>query len=255
MNKIFSILVAFVMLTTFAYSVPKLEIEGGTTYDWGRVKPEDNPLKATVKLWNRGDTELHIPNVKPGCGCTTAPLDTNYVAPGKYATLQITLNISSTQGPTSKAITIYTNEPGKETTILYLKANIVRPINMFPNNLFFNRLIVNETGTAKINLQNNTQTNINFNKIVVSDPRIKLNIKEGMLIKPNETFTIEATLTPDVPGKLNFNISIITDNKEIPTIDIRGWGNVIDKNNAQSAPVQLNNNNAPVKPNINVETK
>lgn len=65
----------FVFAASLAFAQPKISIQGGDTQDWGKVKPKDSPLKASIKITNEGSEELKISDVRPGCGCTTAPLD------------------------------------------------------------------------------------------------------------------------------------------------------------------------------------
>ena len=45
---------------SFAYAQPKLTIIGGDTHDWGKVKPKDDPLKATIKIKNEEIGRAHV---------------------------------------------------------------------------------------------------------------------------------------------------------------------------------------------------
>lgn len=222
----FLFLICFINLT---FAGPKLEIEGGNTYDWGIVKPDQSPLKAKIKLWNKGDEQLEIKNVKPGCGCTTAPLDKNLLQPGEYATLDVSLNITSYNGDVTKSISIYTNEENNDHVVLFIKANVSRPVNVFPTYLAFSRLMVGEESSAKVVLTNNTDKPIKVNKITISDERIKLSLKNGDILQPKQPLSVDAFYKPDAPGRLDFNVVIETDSKEADKIEIRGWGNIIQK--------------------------
>ncbi len=221
--------VLFFCAINIALAGPKLEIEGGNTYDWGIVKPDQSPLKAKIKLWNKGDATLEIKNVKPGCGCTTAPLDKNILQPGEYATLDVSLNISSYNGDVTKSISIFTNQEENDHVVLFIKANVARPVNVFPTYLAFSRLFVGEESTAKVVLTNNTEKPIKVNDIKISDQRIKLSLKNGDILAPKQPVSVDAFFTPDAPGRLDFNVVIETDSKEANKIEIRGWGNIINK--------------------------
>ncbi len=228
MKKFISLFVTFIFSFGLMFGGPILEIEGGNTYDWGNTKPEQAPLKADIKLWNKGDEVLQIKNVKPGCGCTTAPLDTNMVAPGKYATLKVSLNSGSYSGAVTKSISIFTNEEKDDHKLLFIKTNVVRPLAVFPTYITFNKAIVGQESEASVLLTNNTKGDIKINKVTISNSEIKSNIKEGQIIKANEQTKLEFKVIPDKVGRLDFNVKIDTDNKEAPTLDLRGWGNVID---------------------------
>ncbi len=230
-----------VMLILFGYigvmAQPKLEIEGGTTYDWGNVTPEQNPLKASVKLYNKGNQMLEIKRVKPGCGCTTAPLDTNLIEPGKYATLDITLNVSTFDGPVTKSISIFTNEP-EDRTLLMIKANVMRPITVFPKFLSFPKLFLNEESVGKVVITNNTDHPVTVTEVLATarviagtvdgEATMNINIVAGTVIKPKQPYSLEATLLPKAAGRLSSKVTLKTDSKEVPLIEVSGWGNIVD---------------------------
>lgn len=240
-NKFIISLAIFALMITSAFAQPKFDIEGGFTYDWGKVKPADSPLKAKVKFMNRGTDTLKITEVKPGCGCTTAPLDKNNIEPGGFATLDVTLNVGSNTGDVTKSITIKTNDPEKSMTSLMLKANVFVPITIFPRYLSFNKLYTNEETIAKVVITNNIDKPIKFTKIVSEPANMVINLKEGYVLKPKESLPLEAKITPDQPGRLSAKVTITTDNGEMQTFDITGWGNIVTKE--EMAPTQLNNTN------------
>ncbi|HRP02905.1 MAG TPA: DUF1573 domain-containing protein [Candidatus Kapabacteria bacterium] len=230
MKRLISFLAVLVLASTYMLAGPKLEIEGGNTYDWGNTKPEQSPLKADIKLWNKGDEVLHIKNVKPGCGCTTAPLDTNIIAPGKYATLKVSLNSGSYSGAVTKSISIFTDQADNDHQLLFIKTNVVRPITIFPSYITFNKAEVGHETEASVLVTNNTKEDIKLGHISISDPLVKTNISEGQVLKPNEQTKLEFKVTPDKPGRIDFSVKIDTDCKESPVLSLRGWGNVIDAN-------------------------
>lgn len=233
LTKLTFVLFAFFVASAFAQ--PKIDIDGGFTYDWGKIKPSDSPLKAKIKILNRGNEILKISEVKPGCGCTTAPLDKNDIEPNGFATLDVTLNVGSNTGDVAKSITIKCNDPEKGTTSLMLKANVFVPVTIFPRYLSFNKLYANEETIAKVILTNNIDKPIKFTKITSEPAELAINIKEGLVLKPKESLPIEAKINPSQPGRLAAKITIETDNKEMPTIEITGWGNIVTKES--DAPV------------------
>lgn len=242
--RLFSaVLIFFAFGFSTLLAQPKLEIEGGNTYDWGKVTPEQNPLKASIKLYNNGDKTLEIKRVKPGCGCTTAPLDTNIIDPGKFATLDVTLNVSTYDGPVTKSISIFTNEP-EERTMLMIKANVMRPITVFPKFLSFPKLFVNEESVGKVVITNNTDNPVKVTGVEVSarvvagakdgEANMTVNVKAGDIINPKEAFPVEAKLVAKSTGRLSSSVKIQTDSKEMGLIEISGWGSIIDPVETQS---------------------
>jgi hypothetical protein len=214
-------------------SQPKLEIEGGDTYNWGNVNAETNEqVKAKVKIYNKGKRDtLVIYEVKPGCGCTTAPLDKNKIEPGGFATLDITLNVGSYNGDVHKTITIKTNDPENMTKIYNLKANVKRVISLFPKYMSFTNLAVGKEGIGKVVMLNATDKDIKILDINVEPAGLKLNINKGDIIPANGSITIEGKYTHNTLGRFTGSIKIKTDHEQATRVAIQVYGNTAEKEN------------------------
>ncbi|MBX3043743.1 MAG: DUF1573 domain-containing protein [Candidatus Kapabacteria bacterium] len=229
--SIVALMAAFISLS----AQPKLFIENNSVHDWGNVKPEQGVLKGDIKLHNKGDKTLEIKRVKPGCGCTTDSLDTDIIAPGKFATLRVNLNISGYQGNTVKSVRISSNDPEKPEQNLLLKCNVVVHVGTAPKYLGFNRLIVDEESSTRSVITNNTDKPIkiiNFSLRMASkdiDPtELKHNIRRNTIIEPKASYTVEMKYKPKKTGRLQSTLTIQTDSKESPTIELPIWGNIIE---------------------------
>ncbi|HDS01855.1 MAG TPA: DUF1573 domain-containing protein, partial [candidate division Zixibacteria bacterium] len=60
----------------------------------------------TYPIVNRGNDTLRITKVRPGCGCTVAPLDKSNIAPGDTAYLDMYFDSKRLTGLVKKGITI-----------------------------------------------------------------------------------------------------------------------------------------------------
>ncbi|MFH1051136.1 MAG: DUF1573 domain-containing protein [bacterium] len=220
---IFSILFSIV-LTLRLTAQPKIEFEGGNTYNWGKVKPKDSPLKAKVKLWNKGTDTLIIKEVKPGCGCTTAPLDKSIIPPKKYATLDITLKIDGSSGLVNKDIKIYSNAPNS-VEYYYINADVFREITTVDESYFnYGSISQGQDVTKEVRIKNNSNKPIKIRKIEDKPDYCKLNIKEGSVIPPNGILTIKATVNVHAPGYFAYCLKITTSVSKIPDLYISAWG-------------------------------
>ncbi|HOK15060.1 MAG TPA: DUF1573 domain-containing protein [Candidatus Kapabacteria bacterium] len=228
MRRLLGLFVAFIGLSVVAYSQPKLEMYPPNEYNWGKVKSTDNPLKATVKIYNHGNEELHIVNVKPGCGCTTAPLDKKILPPGDSANLDITLNITGYSDNVVKSIMIESTDPEKKSFYYYIKANVFRPIVVVPQYIPFNELYYMQEASSKVMLKNNTDAPIKILDIKTNPESLKINLKANDVLKPKSETPLEVKFTPTQIGVNSIRVSITTDNEESKTIDINGWGSAID---------------------------
>lgn len=192
---------------------PKIEIIGGNSYDWGKVKRTDGPLTAKIQVKNVGNDDLKIHSVKPGCGCTTAPISKDLLKPGESTTIDVTLNISKQSGRVNKGIAITSNDPKNDKLNYMLKAEVIVPLTVFPKSLNFGNFDAGTETISKIVLTNNSDKKIKILGINGAED-IKLNIKEGTIINPKENFTIEAKLNAKMSGVLNKKITIINDSED-----------------------------------------
>jgi len=211
---------------SFAYAQPKLTIIGGDTHDWGKVKPKDDPLKATIKIKNEGNELLKISDVRPGCGCTTAPLDKKELNPGEIASMDVTLKLGATSGMMTKSITINSNDPQNATKVLYLKADVVRPIQILPTQYFsFGEMTVGTKSEAKLIIKNTSTQDI-----VLSDfeslAGITLNLTKPTTIPGGGEVELIAKVTPNDKGYFNGVVKMKTNHPDYASLDIIAYGNV-----------------------------
>lgn len=234
MKRIFMLLSVFVLATLAMSAQPKLLIENGDEYNWGNVKPTDSPLKAKVKIFNKGNTELNITNVRPGCGCTTAPLDKSKIAPGDFATLDITLNVGSNTGSVTKSILIESNDPSRQSFHYYIKAVVVRPLDVNPQYLVFNELYLGREAVSKATIKNTTDKDITITDVEVMPATLKINVKANTVIPAKSEITLESTYTAAIEGTNHLKVTLKTNHPDAPSIEITGWGNAVSNPNGIS---------------------
>lgn len=209
------------------FSLPILTFPNGTTYDWGIVKPKDNPLNAEVLLTNTGSDTLKITNVQPTCGCTNAPLRKDVLAPGESTSIMVTLAISNYDGPIHKVIRVFSNDPSKSVVELNLKATIQRDVFVSPSSFVsFTDIKVGETSKQILEINNKSNQDVTIKLGQVSPQNLLLKIRDGQLIKKGESFPLEISFTPSDPGILKGKIVLLTSNPDFPEIPIFIFGDI-----------------------------
>src|SRR5689334_17458075 len=108
-------------------------------FDFGTVE-RGARVDHTFRLPNRGDAELRIEHVKSSCGCTVAVLSDKVVAPGSEARVAVTLDTSRLAGPTTKTITVYTNDPAAAVVGLSLAGRVNADLVVTPTPLYLGRI-------------------------------------------------------------------------------------------------------------------
>lgn len=227
---------------------PKLEVVGGETYDWGKVKPPaDGTLQAEIKMKNIGSADLKILEVKPGCGCTKTDPDKMELVPGDISTMGVKLNISPAQaGPVTKSITIRWGDAkglaareefhrrgtavpagldtSEQVTFLFLKADIQRAITIAPSIYFsFSDLKIGQKSTSTVSISNNTDAPVELTDWT-ADNGIILNAVGKITIKPREKYDLTATLIPAVKGQFSGTVMCKTNHPDHPDLTIRAYG-------------------------------
>src|SRR3954468_18406735 len=103
------------------------------------LNPEMGASKvdAVFKYENKGSTPVHIKAVRPSCGCTTAALAKNDVAPGEKGEITATFNIGDRTGLQVKTVTVETDDPKTPQTVLTFRATIAQLLEIQPSFVFW----------------------------------------------------------------------------------------------------------------------
>jgi hypothetical protein len=190
---------------------------------WEKTELELNPAPgadsavATFKYENKGDKSIHISNVRTSCGCTTAALAKNDVAPGEKGEIVATLKTGDRVGLQQKTVTVETDDPKTPSTVLTLKANIVQLLELQPA---FVSWAANEDPKPKtIVAKAGKGVTVKSLDVTSSAPDFATKVEPGsaagefkIVVTPKDTghqATANLTIKPDIaatPGKV-FNAS------------------------------------------------
>jgi hypothetical protein len=97
----------------------------------------DKTAVAHFKYKNTGDKPVKITSVHASCGCTTAALAKETVAPDESGEIVATFTIGERSGVQTKTITVKTDDQPEQATILKLKATIPQLLQVSPAFLFW----------------------------------------------------------------------------------------------------------------------
>lgn len=102
-------------------------------------KLTDKTAIAHFKYKNTGDKPVKITAVQPSCGCTTAKLAKDVVAPGESGEIVATFHIGERVGPQTKTIHVATDDQPNEATTLTLKADVPRLLEVKPIFMYWSK--------------------------------------------------------------------------------------------------------------------
>lgn len=163
---------------------------------------------AVFKYENKGDTPIHIKSVRPSCGCTTAALAKNDVAPGEKGDITATLTIADRTGVQVKSVTVETDDPKTPQTVLTFKATIAQLLEVQPSFVYWQAnespqpksLVVKAAKTADVKKIDVTSSTGDFTAKVEpgsSPGEFKIAVQPKDTTKPlNATLTIKPDSHP-----------------------------------------------------------
>lgn len=248
------------------YAQPKMEIIGGETCDWGRVVVKENPLKmvtldTNLTIKNTGNKDLIIDTIKVGCGCTTPKYSTEPIKPGQTAKVHVGLNAALASGDLTKTMTIYANDdPSKMGRLMYLKANLFRPITLTPQTFNFPEIKVGETSKFSVTMKNNDSKPLKVDRFLATKG-LKIDQKGAVTIASGDSVVIHGTYFGKERGYWSANVIVETADPDFPPFEISAYGQVkdeagvvdpsviqIDPSKAKNGKIELPNPNAPAAP-------
>jgi hypothetical protein len=215
------------MAGSAAFAQGTIEVVGGDTYDWGSVAP--SKLKTVIEVKNTGSDTLNITNVRPSCGCTTAPIDKNLLLPGESGKINVEIDMTTRTGPTTKTITVYSNDPKNPAQIIYLKADVKRAMVFVPAEYF---LIANgkvgEEAMSSVRITNSGSEDFTLfpPEFVQGNVRVRFDMKDKVTLKPTEEFELKAYVTPLEAGSANGIVRMKSTSSEYQSFDLPVYGSI-----------------------------
>lgn len=213
------------MITATAFAQPKIEIKGGDTFDWGNVSDVSKPLAGQVEIKNIGDKDLIITQAKPACGCTSEALERSNIKPGESTTLKFTVNVGAASGQLMKSITISSNAAPDSVKVLFLKANIMRlmQVDQFVS---FYPLYVGKESTGMAKIKNNGASPIKLLEFTGNNG-LTVAKKAPITVPANTEIEIPVKVVgPAQPGPFYGQVLIKTDHpdQQYKLLEIRAYG-------------------------------
>jgi hypothetical protein len=224
------LLVAAAMITmvgSSAFAQGKLEVVGGDTYDWGSVAP--SRLKTVIQVKNVGSDSLIISNVRPSCGCTTAPIDKNVLMPGDIGKISVEIDMTNRTGPTTKTITVSSNDLKNPSQVIYLKADVKRAMMFTPAEYFLlTNAKVGEEIASMVRITNSGTEEFTLfpPEFVQGNVRVRFDMKEKKTLKPSEELEVKTYITPLEAGSANGTIRMTSTSNDYKTFDLPIYGTV-----------------------------
>jgi Protein of unknown function (DUF1573) len=225
---------SWMILATQALSQPVLDMP--LEIDWGTVAPQANVALVTkverdITIRNAGNQPLRIHEVRPSCGCTTAPLDTNLLAPGEQTTMHVSLNLPSVNGPIKKYVTIRTNAGPDSVKLLTLKADVQRALQMESSYFGFNKAEQGKPTVAEIVFTSYADDDV-FVKPKALPAGLRVVGDSPLVLKKGVKTALRVEYIPEVAGVFNIQTVFTTSLQGYEELSLQGFG-MADRPSAQ----------------------
>lgn len=168
-------------------------------FDFGYV-PRDATICHRFWLYSKGSDTLKISSVKPGCGCTKAPLDKDIVAPGDSAAVELIFNTKNYSGNVSKSATIITNAVPATNRVSFM-ATITKdndttvPLAYIPKIIKIQRNDSKKQGKITLTIKNVTSNDMNLT--LESYPKELFEVKLPKIIKAGKQANMEIKVSDE----------------------------------------------------------
>lgn len=197
-----------------------------TSWDWGYM-PKGIKVSHFYKIQNVGEDTLKIASVKPSCGCTSAPLKKNNLAPGESVDLEVTFDAKNMMGKVSKSVTVNSNDPTTPALVLHFSANVgieSPTVRFTPIEVMYDSVQVGKNDTRKILLFNTDITKVDLAFVDKPKEMVDIDLKKTNLEPGKSTEMIFRVDKNATPGYFNLcsTLEINGSDKYRVTIPITG---------------------------------
>ncbi len=169
-------------------------------FDFGMV-PREAKVVHDFVLKNVGNDTLKILEIKPGCACTTAPVDKKVLAVNDSTVMPVTFSTGRASGNTEKGVKITTNMEPRGLFPLAIRAYVESPtmktpdLTAEPRSMEYTPPDPETEGKVEVELVNNSDRELTL-KVVdhtlkLGEPKLKDN-----KIKPGKKGALEFEFTP-----------------------------------------------------------
>jgi hypothetical protein len=172
-------------------------------YDFGSI-PRGAIVVHSFVVKNVGKDTLTITNVKPTCGCTTAPLSDSLIAPGGQADITATFNTQTFNGRVKKQIYVDSSDPIKPYLKVSFSAVINNPLQTMissPAEADFGKVNTGKPAELKVTITNNDTTAADLVIVEESAPSTVKAKLSNTSIKPGASTELVLDLQPQAKAE------------------------------------------------------
>jgi hypothetical protein len=208
---------------TAAWAGPQLRVSE-VLYDFGEVE-QGAPVDHAFRIVNAGDAPLRLENVKSTCHCTVGAATGTDVAPGDFAYVTVRLDTAKLSGRTTKAVTVYTNDPVTPVQSLALTGSVVTDLVLAPSAVYVGHVPLGVSARREIVVRpGRSDAWPAIERIDTDSPMITARVEAG---PDDRSQKLVVELSPDMPaGRFDGAVTLKTSSPRQPTLTVPVFGTV-----------------------------
>jgi hypothetical protein len=218
-----------------AQGQPKIDIPE-TRHDFGRVFERKQYVHDFI-VYNRGDAELEIKNVRPTCGCTVTNYDKT-IAPGKQGKIEFVLDGEKVHDEFNKNATVSSNDPVSPTMTIAVSGIEVPYLDIQPEGTVY---LHGRHGEQVVKTMT-VKTNEDISDFKITRVSSNIDDKITYTVKPSSmpgAYDVTVYKNPNLPTLITYgNIYLHTNSSVEPTTPIQV--HVVTKGDITVSPTMVN---------------
>lgn len=206
---------------------PPKAVLSETVVDLGTV-PKGDKASHVFVIKNEGGSDLEITDVRPTCGCTVAQYDKR-IPPGGTGKVAAVIDTTTLNGPSSKSVLVYTNDPANAEIELTLKLLAQPYLAVRPGYGRWSIVEGEKEGTISQTIWAPDGTDFDVTGVDTPYPYLRATfrpanpdeIQSTGEIKPGKQWKVDLTLDSNAPvGALAENVIVHTNHPKQKVVNI-----------------------------------
>ena len=204
-------------VATATAGVPDIEFEA-PDFDFVEASPNQEIVHRFV-FKNVGTAPLIVSQVRASCGCTATTLTRGEVEPGGTGEIEARLRVPVMSGPTTKTITVTSNDPDEPSVTLSMKGKVVREIEVLPTDrVNFGRVTAEQADERRLQIQPSTDRKLKITDVNIQAPDFDV---ELVTVKEDMQYELIVRTKKGLAGGLKRGtVTLTTDAEKMPTLEI-----------------------------------
>jgi hypothetical protein len=176
---------------------------------------------------NTTNQTIHIQNVRASCGCTTAIVETPYVAPGQEGSILARFNTDTFRGQRGATLTVVIDQPSYTEVRLTVKGYIRQDMVFHPGSIDFGKVAEGESHEKSGKILYAGRDNWSVVEVLTNKPWMSVKVNQESRGSQRVSYDLVVTLDASAPaGYFQDEVIVVTNDRSMPRVPLVVSGEV-----------------------------